>query len=29
MWPPLFTAGLGWLTRIAYDRTRGLGLASA
>jgi hypothetical protein len=19
-WPPLFTAGLGWLTRLAFDR---------
>lgn len=27
-WPPLFTAGLGWLTRIAVDRTFGRGLAS-
>ncbi|MFJ8013838.1 DUF4260 domain-containing protein [Streptomyces sp. NPDC096339] len=26
VWPPLFTAGLGWLTRIAFDRTRGLEL---
>ncbi|WP_217179369.1 DUF4260 family protein [Streptomyces sp. AC495_CC817] len=25
-WPPLFTAGLGWLTRIAIDRTLGKGL---
>lgn len=24
-WPPLFTAGLGWLTRIAIDRTLGRG----
>ncbi|MFD0471179.1 hypothetical protein ACFQ0B_24855 [Nonomuraea thailandensis] len=23
VWPPLFTAGLGWLTRIALDRTFG------
>ncbi|MEV0829034.1 hypothetical protein [Nonomuraea rubra] len=23
VWPPLFTAGLGWLTRIAIDRTFG------
>jgi len=23
VWPPLFTAGLGWLTRIAIDRTLG------
>ncbi|HEY8983763.1 MAG TPA: DUF4260 domain-containing protein [Streptomyces sp.] len=29
VWPPLFTAGLGWLTRIAVDRTRGRGPASA
>ncbi|WP_413754346.1 DUF4260 domain-containing protein [Streptomyces sp. R-74717] len=29
VWPPLFTAGLGWLTRIAFDRTLGRGLASA
>ncbi|GAB7182962.1 hypothetical protein ATKI12_2793 [Kitasatospora sp. Ki12] len=29
VWPPLFTAGLGWLTRIAFDRTRGRGPASA
>jgi hypothetical protein len=28
VWPPLFTAGLGWLTRIAFDRTRGRGPAS-
>ncbi|MEV7526483.1 DUF4260 domain-containing protein [Streptomyces sp. NPDC091371] len=28
VWPPLFTAGLGWLTRIAFDRTRGLGPTS-
>ncbi|MEO3751371.1 hypothetical protein [Streptomyces sp. B6B3] len=21
VWPPMFTAGLGWLTRIAIDRT--------
>ncbi|MEO3834335.1 hypothetical protein [Nonomuraea sp. B1E8] len=27
VWPPLFTAGLGWLTRIALDRTLGHGLA--
>ncbi|WP_219505687.1 DUF4260 family protein [Nonomuraea ceibae] len=26
VWPPLFTAGLGWLTRIAVDRTFGRGL---
>ncbi|MFF7388672.1 DUF4260 domain-containing protein [Streptomyces scabiei] len=26
VWPPLFTAGLGWLTRIAIDRTLGKGL---
>ncbi|WP_250301305.1 hypothetical protein [Streptomyces sp. A 4/2] len=29
VWPPLFTVGLGWLTRIACDRTLGRGLASA
>ncbi|MFC5664949.1 DUF4260 domain-containing protein [Kitasatospora misakiensis] len=29
VWPPLFTAGLGWLTRIAFDRTRGRRPASA
>uniref|UniRef100_A0AAU2VN56 DUF4260 domain-containing protein n=1 Tax=Streptomyces sp. NBC_00008 TaxID=2903610 RepID=A0AAU2VN56_9ACTN len=23
VWPPLFTAGLGWLTRVAYGRTLG------
>ncbi|WP_433440583.1 hypothetical protein [Nonomuraea sp. CA-141351] len=23
VWPPLFTAGLGWLTRIAFDRALG------
>jgi hypothetical protein len=23
VWPPLFTAGLGWLTRIAVDRALG------
>ncbi|WP_206641364.1 hypothetical protein [Nonomuraea polychroma] len=23
VWPPLFTAGLGWLTRIAFDRMLG------
>ncbi len=23
VWPPLFTAGLGWLTRIALDRALG------
>ncbi|MGW0804076.1 DUF4260 family protein [Nonomuraea sp. NPDC002799] len=28
VWPPLFTAGLGWLTRIALDRTLGRGLTS-
>ncbi|MCX4792407.1 MULTISPECIES: DUF4260 domain-containing protein [unclassified Streptomyces] len=28
VWPPLFTAGLGWLTRIAFDRTLRRGLAS-
>ncbi len=28
VWPPLFTAGLAWLTRIALDRTLGRGLAS-
>ncbi|MGR6915602.1 hypothetical protein ACU635_15270 [[Actinomadura] parvosata] len=27
VWPPLFTAGLGWLTRIAADRTLGRGLS--
>ncbi|MEU7857970.1 hypothetical protein [Nonomuraea sp. NPDC049141] len=27
VWPPLFTAGLGWLTRIAVDRAFGRGLA--
>ncbi len=27
VWPPLFTAGLGWLTRIAVDRTLGRGLS--
>ncbi|MEV0619118.1 DUF4260 family protein [Nonomuraea sp. NPDC050404] len=26
VWPPLFTAGLGWLTRIALDRTLGRGI---
>jgi hypothetical protein len=26
IWPPLFTAGLGWLTRIAVERTWGRGL---
>ncbi|WP_214324346.1 DUF4260 family protein [Nonomuraea sediminis] len=26
VWPPLFTAALGWLTRIALDRTLGRGL---
>ncbi|MET7334962.1 hypothetical protein [Nonomuraea sp. NPDC005650] len=26
VWPPLFTAGLGWLTRIAVERTFGRGL---
>lgn len=25
VWPPLFTAGLGWLTRIAIERTTGRG----
>ncbi|GCD97333.1 DUF4260 family protein [Embleya hyalina] len=25
-WPPLFTAGLGWLTHIAMDRAAGYGL---
>ncbi len=29
VWPPLFTAGLGWLTRIALDRTLGRGLVVA
>jgi hypothetical protein len=24
-WPPLFTAGLGWLTHIALDRAAGYG----
>jgi hypothetical protein len=28
IWPPLFTAGLGWLTRIAVERTFGRGLAA-
>ncbi|WP_211267221.1 DUF4260 family protein [Nonomuraea candida] len=28
VWPPLFTAGLGWLTRIGLDRTLGRGLTS-
>nr|WP_189182083.1 DUF4260 domain-containing protein [Microbispora rosea] len=23
VWPPLFTAALGWLTRIAFERTLG------
>ncbi|MFD1539740.1 hypothetical protein [Nonomuraea guangzhouensis] len=27
VWPPLFTAGLGWLTRIAVERAFGRGLA--
>jgi uncharacterized protein DUF4260 len=26
VWPPLFTAGLGWLTHIALDRAAGYGL---
>ncbi|MFF5209639.1 hypothetical protein [Streptosporangium sp. NPDC000396] len=26
VWPPLFTAGLGWLTRIALERTFRRGL---
>ncbi|MGW1989833.1 DUF4260 family protein [Embleya sp. NPDC001921] len=26
VWPPLFTAGLGWLTHIAMDRAAGYGL---
>lgn len=26
VWPPLFTAGLGWLTRIAVERAFGRGL---
>ncbi|MCO6008862.1 hypothetical protein NE236_28190 [Actinoallomurus purpureus] len=26
VWPPLFTAGLGWLTRIAIERAFGRGL---
>ncbi|TDD00227.1 DUF4260 domain-containing protein [Nonomuraea deserti] len=29
VWPPLFTAGLGWLARVALDRTLGRGLASS
>jgi hypothetical protein len=29
VWPPLFTAGLGWLTRIAVERTFGRGLSSS
>ncbi|MDP4504389.1 hypothetical protein [Nonomuraea turcica] len=28
VWPPLFTAGLGWLTRIALARMLGRRLAS-
>lgn len=28
VWPPLFTAGLGWLTRIALERTLGRRVAS-
>ncbi|WP_433519184.1 hypothetical protein ACQP2T_28875 [Nonomuraea sp. CA-143628] len=27
VWPPLFTAGLGWLTRIAVERALGRGLS--
>jgi hypothetical protein len=26
VWPPMFTAGLGWLTHIALDRAAGYGL---
>ncbi|KAB8189467.1 DUF4260 family protein [Nonomuraea phyllanthi] len=26
VWPPLFTAGLGWLTRIAVERAFGRGM---
>ncbi|TMR99945.1 DUF4260 domain-containing protein [Nonomuraea basaltis] len=29
VWPPLFTAGLGWLTRIAVERVFGRGLPLA
>jgi hypothetical protein len=29
VWPPLFTAGLGWLTRIAVERAIGRGLPSS
>ncbi|TQS20764.1 DUF4260 domain-containing protein [Microbispora hainanensis] len=28
VWPPLFTAALGWLTRIALERTLGRPVAS-
>lgn len=28
VWPPLFTAALGWLTRIALERAFGRGLSS-
>ncbi|MBT2233054.1 DUF4260 family protein [Nonomuraea sp. NEAU-A123] len=28
-WPPLFTAGLGWLTRIAVERAFGRGLSQS
>lgn len=28
VWPPLFTAALGWLTRIALERTLGRTVAS-
>ena len=28
VWPPLFTAGLGWLTRVAIDRTLGKRLSA-
>ncbi len=29
VWPPLFTAGLGWLTRIAVERALGRGPSSS
>ncbi|MEV1246679.1 hypothetical protein ACIBO2_27315 [Nonomuraea sp. NPDC050022] len=29
VWPPLFTAGLGWLTRIAVERAFGRGLSTS
>ncbi|MER5625724.1 hypothetical protein ABT061_32265 [Streptosporangium sp. NPDC002544] len=29
VWPPLFTAGLGWLTRIAVERATGRGPSRA